>query len=256
MCKNIGLTTVLAACLLSINIPTIANTANKTHTTLNEVHAERSYQRAKEAALWSQSLMGVAMTLDAIQTLGGGYNDMAYLSRPSNWKWRILTPNSVSLYVTSVLKTSPNEPVVIEVPAVTTKTDIFGTIMDSFQVPLVDIGSSGTDEGKGGKYLILPASYDDAVPDGFIPVHTERNISYLMFRVIPSSFNSADLADANQFIQQIFTYPLNAPERQGKHIDVYDKVFDTVDPRNATYFDILTEILNQETVVERDLIMM
>ena len=234
----------------------ITGATSQSHTTIKEVNAERSYQRAKEAVLWSQPLMGVALSLDAIKKLGGDYNDIAYLSQPSNWKWQILTPNSVSLYVTSVLKTSSNEPVVVEVPAVTTKTDIFGTIMDSFQVPLVDVGSRGIDKGKGGKYLILPASYDGVVPDGFIPVRTERNISFFNFRAIPASFSESDLADANQFIQSINTYPLHAPERKGKHIDVYDKVFNTVEPRDATYFDVLTDVMNQETVVERDLIMM
>ena len=225
-------------------------------TTIKELNAERSYHRAKEAVFWSQGMMGVAMSLDAIQKLGGDWNDIAYLSQPSKWKFRVLTPNSVSLYVESVIRTSPFEPVVVEIPAVTAKTDIFGTIMDSFQVPLADVGSKGTDKGKGGKYLILPASYDGAAPDGFIPVRTERNISFFNFRAIPASFSKSDLAAANQFIQQINVYPLNAPERKGRHIDVYDKMYDNVDPRDSTYFDMLTEILNQETVVERDLMMM
>jgi hypothetical protein len=123
-------------------------------------------------------------------------------------------------------------------------------------VPLEDVGSNGIDKGKGGKYLILTASYDGVVPDGYIPVHTERNISFLNFRVIPASFSEADLAEANQFLQQINIYPLNAPEKRGKHIDVYDKAYKTVDPRDATYFDILADFLNQETVVEHDLLMM
>jgi hypothetical protein len=226
------------------------------HVTLEEINAERSYHRAKEAVLWSQPAMGVRLSLDAIQKNGGDYNDIAYLSRPSNWKYQILTPNSVSLYVESVIRTSPNEPVVVEIPAVTTKTDVFGTIMDSFQVPLVDIGSSGLDKGEGGKYLILPASYDGVVPGGYIPVRSERHISFLNFRVIPASFSEGDLAEANQFLQQINIYPLNTPERKGKHIDVYDKEYKTVSPRDATYFDILTDFLNQETVVEHDLLMM
>ena len=92
---------------------------------LKEINTERDYHRGKEAVLWSQPVMGVSLSLDAIQKLGGDYNDIAYLSRPSNWKWQILTPNSVSLYVESVIKTSPNEPVVVEIPAVTTKTNIF-----------------------------------------------------------------------------------------------------------------------------------
>ena len=250
----------ISACTQSgtdnVNGTTIKQTSAQANTSLADVKAERSYHRAKEAVLWSQPIMGVAMTLDAIQNLGGDYNDIAYLSQPSNWKWRILTPNSVSLYVTSVVKTSTSEPMVIELPAVTKSTDIFGTIMDSFQVPLTDVGSMGADGGKGGKYLVLPAGYDGNVPEGHIPIPTERNLSYLMFRVIPSSFGDDDLKDANELIQKIAIYPLNAPRQRGKHIDAYDKVFNTVDPRDASYFDVLTGILNQETVVDRDRIMM
>jgi len=223
---------------------------------LEDIQAQRAYHRAKETVLWSQGMMGVALSIDAIQKLGGDYNDIAYLSKPGNWKWQILTPNSVSLYVESVIKTSPLEPVVVEIPPVTARTDIFGTIMDSFQTPLADVGSKGIDAGKGGKYLILPASYKGVVPDGFIPVHTERNISFFNFRAIPASFDAADMVETNQFIQRINVYPFNAPNRKGKHIDVYDKLYQNVDPRDASYFDILTDMLNIETVVERDLMMM
>ena len=224
--------------------------------TLDEVASEQAYHRAKEAVFWSQGILGVALSLDAIQKLGGDYNDIVYLSQPANWKWQILTPNSVSLYVESVIKTTLNEPVVIEIPPVTAKTDIFGTIMDSFQTPLVDVGSSGIDAGKGGKYLILPALFEGAIPDGYIPVHTERNISFFNFRAIPASFSREDLADANAFIKNISIYPLNAPEQKGKYIDAYDKTYQNIDPRDSTYFDFLTDILNNETIVERDLMMM
>ena len=91
---------VLVACLLFI-----PSTFAKT---LEEVNQERSYHRIKEAVLWSQGMMGVALSLDAIQKLGGDYNDIAYLSQPANWKWQILTPNSVSLYLESVINGSVN----------------------------------------------------------------------------------------------------------------------------------------------------
>ncbi len=64
---------------------------------IQDVQAERSYHRAKEAVLWSQPVIGVAMTLNAIRDNGGDIDDIVYLSNPSNWKWRILTPNFQSL---------------------------------------------------------------------------------------------------------------------------------------------------------------
>jgi hypothetical protein len=233
-----------------------ASADSEYHATLAAALAERSFHRSKEAVLWSQPLVGVAMTLDAIRELGGDFNDIAYLSQPANWKFRILTPNSVSLYVTSVIRTTVNEPMVVEVPPVTSHTDVFGTIMDSFQVPLIDVGSTGADKGEGGKYLILPVAYDGDVPDGYIPVRTERNMSFFNFRAIPSSFGEEDLAATNKFIGAINIYPLHASEQKGMHIDAYDRVFNTVEPVDATYFDVMTQIMNEETVVQKDLMMM
>jgi hypothetical protein len=233
-----------------------ANAASDATELQDAVNSGRAYQRAKEASLWSQPIMGVAMTLDAIRKNGGDFNDIAYLSQPANWKWRILTPNSVSLYVTSIVKGFHKEPMVVELPPVTSNTDIFGTIMDSFQVPLTDVGSRGADKGNGGKYVIVQQGSVLEVPDGYIRVESKRNISYLMFRIIPASFEEGDLSAAKELIEKIRIYPLNAPDKIGKHIDVYDKVFDTVDPRDASYFYHLTELLNQEPVLEKDRMMM
>ena len=44
-------------------------------------------------------------------------------------------------------------------------TAITGTIMDVWQAALEDVGPAGVDNGKGGKYLILPPGYKDAIPD-------------------------------------------------------------------------------------------
>ena len=126
---------------------------------IQDVKAERSYHRAKEAVLWSQPVIGVAMTLKAIRDNGGDIDDIVYLSKPSNWKWRILTTNFQSLYITGVFKTSLADPFVIEVPPRSERIDIFGTIMDSFQLPLADVGSKGDENGKGSKYLLLPNGF-------------------------------------------------------------------------------------------------
>jgi hypothetical protein len=40
--------------------------------------------------------------------------------------------------------------------------------MDCWEAALEDVGPAGVDTGKGGKYLILPPSYKDRVPDGYI----------------------------------------------------------------------------------------
>jgi hypothetical protein len=38
-----------------------------------------------------------------------------------------------------------------------------GTFLDAWQTPIVDVGPSGDDKGKGGKYLFLPPGYTGTV---------------------------------------------------------------------------------------------
>ncbi len=58
-----------------------------------------------------------------------------------------------------MFKTSLADPLGIEVPPRSERSDIFGTIMDSFQLSLADVDSKGDGKGKGGKYLLLPNGF-------------------------------------------------------------------------------------------------
>jgi len=245
--------TVAAAVCLTASAAQAAPEVGVDVPSLEKLHQAQFTRRAKELVIWSQPLLGVVQTRAAIRKLGGDYNDLIYLSKPGNWKHRVLTPNSQVLYVTAVTNTAQDGPVVLEIPP-SGDTAIFGSVMDSFQVPLEDVGPAGIDKGKGGKYLLLPANYQGEILEGYIPVPSERNIGYIMLRTIPKSFSPEDIATAIEVVKQVRIYPLseagNLPKQ--KYIDTYDKIFDTVDPTDSHYFDVLTGILNEETVLEQD----
>jgi hypothetical protein len=75
-------------------------------------------------------------------------------------------------------------PVVLESPPADEGV-INGAIMDAWQVPLEDVGPAGVDEGKGGKYLVLPPGCKDTVPDGYIALPSDTHAGYSLLR--PSS---------------------------------------------------------------------
>jgi hypothetical protein len=56
--------------------------------------------------------------------------------------------------------------VILDVPPASEKAIFFGTVIDAWQLPLVDVGPAGDDAGKGGKYLFLPPGYNKPVPQG------------------------------------------------------------------------------------------
>jgi hypothetical protein len=58
-------------------------------------------------------------------------------------------------------------PMVLDVPPATDKTVFFGSAIESWQVPLADIGGTGDDAGKGGKYVFLPPDFTGTPPEGY-----------------------------------------------------------------------------------------
>lgn len=73
---------------------------------------------------------------------------------------------------------------VLEVPPASAKVPLFGSGIDCWEVPLVDVGPTGEDGGKGGRYVFLPADFDGEQPDGFIIVASPTYFVHFALRPI------------------------------------------------------------------------
>ena len=71
-----------------------------------------------------------------------------------------LTANDNTVYSFIWLDTHKG-PLVVEVPPM-----VLGLIDDFWYHWVADVGITGADHGKGGKYLILPPGYKGEVPEG------------------------------------------------------------------------------------------
>src|SRR6476646_7718596 len=107
------------------------------------------------------------MYQEMVNKVGGGFNQVLYRSRLLDSKNQTLTPNPDVIYLMPFFNTKDVGPVVLEIPPADDGV-INGTIMDTWQVPLEDVGPAGVDKGKGGKYLILPPDPQGAAPKGYI----------------------------------------------------------------------------------------
>ncbi len=257
MRKITSLTTICTALICALVITTAFSqetTENGGQLTESEIQENRIYRRAVEAAIWSQPLMGTNQTRAAIRSVGGDYNSVIYLSRPGNWKYRILTPNDAVLYAMVLTNTAIDGPVVIEIPSSKGAAVVAGGILDSYQDPLNDVGLGGDDAGAGGKYLLFKAGDNKPAPPGYIAVRSERNIAWTMLRMVPKSLSEKDLDATIEVINKIRVYPLSQAGNQPntEFIDIYDKLFNTVFPQDATYYDELATVLNEETVTDLD----
>ena len=100
------------------------------------------------------------------KVFGKGYNVLPIFKDRLNAKTLITTPNSDVIYALGYLDLKEDGPIVIEVPP-----GLQGILDDFWQRPICsegeingrvwcgDVGLPGPDQGKGGKYLILPPDF-------------------------------------------------------------------------------------------------
>ena len=222
----------------------------------NSIEYEMAVQRACEAAIWGMPAVSIWDVPASIRRdLGGDVGDVVYFSKPMDSRHGFLTANDVTPYVIASL-TCKDGPIVVEVPPAIDKASYFGTFVDAWQTPIADVGPSGDDKGKGGKYLFLPPGYNGDVPDGYLVYRPNTYSVNFAFR--PVSKNGGTLEEAVAYGKRLKTYKLSEAENPPKtrFIDAYPKVWNTLPVYDITFFHNLNTVIQNEPVLERDKAMM
>jgi hypothetical protein len=263
-------TTLAAAALLVagalLGWPTVTTTAQdkkaepgaKTDPTFTPAQlAERTvHRRAVEAAIWGMPIVSAnAMRQAYFRDAKANYNDIVFWSKPSDWKNQTTTPNSSTLYVYFNFNTKDGPVALIIPPSV--EAGLFGSLLDAWQVPLVDVGPRGEDQGKGGKYL-LPPDFKGVVPTGYIVVRPQTYNGYSLLRPIPKSPSEADVSNAIALVKKMRLYPLakDASPPEQRFVDMAGQLFDAIVRFDEGFYASLAQMINEEPVLVRDRAMM
>jgi hypothetical protein len=221
------------------------------------IHERMFHHRAIDAVVWAMPLLNFKGFRDGHAAVGVGYNDIAYHSKVQNWKFQTATPNDTTPYV-NFYWTIKDGPVVVEIPPSADGVGIFGTIMDAWQRPIDDVGAAGRDKGRGGKYILLPESYDGPLlPTSY--TYTQRtNHGFAILRPIIADASPGNLAKAAEFAKRIKVYPLAQADSPpvNKYVDIYDKNVEMTPVLDGGVYAEMHEILQEEVVEEQNLAMM
>ena len=210
-------------------------------------------RRAIEAVIWGMPAVNFDLMYQAmVRETKGGFNEIVYWSRLPDWKNQTLTPNPDVIYLMPFFDTKAG-PIVIEIPPADDGV-INGTIMDSWQVPLEDVGPAGVDKGKGGKYLVVPPDYTPRLPPGYIVLASSTHQGYALLRSIPKSGGDADIAKAADYGRRIKLYPLTEASDPSETIfrDAIDVVYDATIPYDWRFFQSLDRFVQRELWLTRD----
>ena len=233
-----------------------AQAASQSARTFNPTElAERMlHRRAVEAVIWGMPAVNFDRMLRAAIANGGKANQMIYWSQPVNSKNQTLTPNPDTIYLNPFYDTR-NGPVVLEIPAAETDAVIVGSIDNSWQNALEDVGPAGADKGTGAKYLITPPGYTDKAREGYIVLPADTYQGFVILRSNFKSRSDAAIAAAVEYGKKVKIYPLGAKPDSTVYLDVYDKVFDATIQYDWRFFESLHSFVQVEPWLTRDKVM-
>src|SRR6266849_5411444 len=203
--------------------------------------AERTlHRRAIESIIWGMPAVNFDLLYQGMVQAKGAWNQIVYWSRLPDWKNQTLTPNPDTIYYFPFFNTKDVGPMVLEIPPAD-EGSITGSVDDAWQTALEDVGPAGVDQGRGGKYLILPPDTKDKAPDGYIALRAHTYTGFVILRSNLKSGSDADIAKAVSYGKRIRFYPLsqarNPPET--KFVDAIDVVFDSTIPYDLRFFQTL-----------------
>jgi hypothetical protein len=152
----------------------------------------------------------------------------------------LLTPNTTTLYAFTEIDVSGG-PQVLVIPPGT-----LGPMQDAMFRHISDVGFTGPDEGRGGRYLVVRDDWKGEIPRGYFVARTPANRNLLIFRVF---VEGGDLAGAASAARGAFrAYPLSRaddPPPQ-KSFNLSGKRFNTIHANDFRFFEELNQVVQHE----------
>jgi hypothetical protein len=209
--------------------------------------------RAVEAVIWGMPAVNYDLMLQEFNRIGGKDNQVVYWSRPLDGNNQTLTPNPDSIYFMAFYNTKDG-PIVLEIPPAGDDGSINANIVTTWQMPLADGGPYGSDKGQGGKYLLLPPGYIGEIPEGYIPLQSDSYGGYALLRSNLKSHGDADVAKSVAYGKRVKVYPLSQADQPPEtvFVDAADVVFDSTIRYDASFFQNLDRIVQEEPWIPRD----
>jgi hypothetical protein len=210
---------------------------------------ESDFQRASQAYLWGLPLVGFAQWQYQAQSVFGANDTDMVIYQSVQDKLGILTANATTPYIVGLPDLSKTGPLVIDYPAGSSA----GGVGDFWQRPLTDMGETGPDQGKGGKYLVVGPGQTVPEAKGYRVVQSPTFDIFVAFRAL-----DADPAKASALIQKFHMYPYEtrASPSPTRFLRPDGREWSQVPPRGLAYWQRLDDILQREPVEQRNLIMM
>jgi len=152
-----------------------------------------------------------------------------------------LTATSTTVYVSTCLDLKQG-PVVVEAAP-----GLLVALNDAFFRWDTDIGVTGPDQGRGGRYLFLPPGYDGPVPSvGFHVIPTKTNMHWMFARAFVSEAGVEAAVAGVKAGMKVYLLSEAKDPPEATFVNISGVQMNTIHANDATYYDELNAIVQNE----------
>jgi len=208
--------------------------------TAKKIYDNLDRSRALQAYLLAFPIVNQASMRATVRTFGPqNYTDVIWENLVDS-KTVELTANDNTVYSFVWLDTHKG-PLVAEIPPM-----VLGLIDDFWYRWVADIGITGADKGKGGKYLILPPGYKGEVPDGYFVVRPSTYGNWMVFRSFIVDGSTKPGVEAVKKDLKIYQLSEAANPPEMKFVNVSGRPSNFVPPGDYSFWGLLNEVIQEE----------
>ena len=209
-------------------------------TTVKKTYDFLDLSRAVDAFLNGMPAASIYAMLEGLKQAGATPGDLVLWENLYDARSLLLTPQTTTPYAFAEINLK-NGPVVVDIPPM-----VLGAVDDAFFRHVGDVGVTGADKGKGGKYLFVGPGYKGNIPKGYHVYNSPNYRNWLFMRAFVKDGNVE--ASTAGLRTKFHVYPLakakNPPE-QKVHL-VSGKQFNTIHANDITYYDELNAVIQYE----------
>ena len=210
--------------------------------TVTKVYNNLDFQRGTQAYLTGLPIVSIEGVRRALGSSGPANQTVMISEQLMDSKSLFLTANTTTPYSVAWLDISAG-PLVLEIPS-----SALGPIDDALFKWDSDIGFTGPDKGKGGKYLLLPPGFNGQVPDGYFVVKCRTFGHIMFFRTFLKDGNPAPGVDNVKKNLKIYLLSQASNPPAMNFVNISGKVFNTIGPSDYSAFEFIDHMIQHEPI--------
>lgn len=208
--------------------------------TVEKIYDNLDRSRALQAYLMAIPIVNQAGMRDSIRQFGPDNQTDVIWENLVDSRTVELTANDNTIYNFMWIDTKKG-PVVAEIPPA-----ILGLVNDFWYRWVADVGITGEDHGKGGKYLILPPNYKGEVPPGYFVVRPSTYGSWLVFRAFVVDGSTKPGVDSVKAQFKVYQLADAANPPAMKFVNGSGVSANYVAPGDYAFWEMLNKVIQEE----------